>query len=417
MGKSLNGKELGKGISQRKDGSYMARYVDKYGVRKSLYASTINEIRLKLKAAQFEEENRTVKYSNVTLTKWFDTWIDVYKKNAVRAGTKAGYINVFEKHIKPYLGAYELSEIKASDVRKLINLLESNGLGFATQNRVKIMLTDMFDKALMDDLIGKNPAKGVRVKNQEEFERRVLTKEEQITFFDCSKGTYFDNLFVVAVNTGMRIGEICALTWDDIDLKAKKISVTKTLSYRKLEGDDKRSFHLGPPKTKASIREIPISPKCEVALKKQFILRNNIMSNRRSKPIEGLENVLFVSRIGRPLCDQTIIDGIDKIINEINYSRDEAELFQRISPHCFRHTFATRCFEAGIPPKTVQHLLGHASLDMTMNLYTHVMDEKKDEAVIALNDYYFDIEQQKETVIEDDFKRAVLETQKVVSFG
>lgn len=99
----------------------------------------------------------------------------------------------------------------------------------------------------------------------------------------------------MAVTTGMRIGEICALTWDDINLKTKKISVTKTLSYRKIEGDEKRSFHLGPPKTKASIREIPISPKCEVALKKQFILRNNIMSNRRSKPIEGLENVLFVS--------------------------------------------------------------------------------------------------------------------------
>lgn len=66
----------------------------------------------------------------------------------------------------------------------------------------------------------------------------------------------------MAVTTGMRIGEICALTWDDINLKTKKISVTKTLSYRKIEGDEKRSFHLGPPKTKASIREIPISPKC-----------------------------------------------------------------------------------------------------------------------------------------------------------
>ena len=141
------------------------------------------------------------------------------------------------------------------------------------------------------------------------------------------------------------------------------------------------------------------------------------MSNRRSKPVEGLENVLFVSWIGRALCDQTIIEGIDRIINEINYCRDDADQFQRLSPHCFRHTFATRCFEAGIPPKTVQHLLGHASLDMTMNLYTHVMDNKKDEAVIALNDYYFDIEQQKEIVIEDDFKKTISDSRKVVAFG
>ena len=141
------------------------------------------------------------------------------------------------------------------------------------------------------------------------------------------------------------------------------------------------------------------------------------MSSRKAKPLKGFEDVLFVSRNGWPLCDQTIIDSLDKIVNEINYSRDEGEQFQRISPHCFRHTFATRCFEAGIPPKTVQHLLGHASLDMTMNLYTHVMDDKKDEAVIALNDYYFDIEQQKEIVIEDGFKKAILDSRKVVSFG
>lgn len=417
MGKSLNSRELGKGITQRKDGSYTARYVDRYGVRKSLYASTVNEIKQKLKLAKLEEENRVITQSNVTLSKWFDKWLEVYKNNAVRIGTKTGYILVFEKHIKPFLGYYNLGEIKTSDVRRLINKLEADGLGYATQSRVKVMLTDMFDKAIMDDLIVKNPAKGIRIIRKDHFERRVFSKEEQITFFECSKGTYFDNLFVVAVNTGMRIGEICALTWDDIDLKAKRIIVNKTLSYRKLEGDEKRTFHIGPPKTTTSNREIPISSACEKALKKQFILRNNIMSRPKAKPLKGFEDVLFVSRNGWPLCDQTVIDAMDKIVNEINYSRDEGEKFQRVSPHCFRHTFATRCFEAGIPPKTVQVLLGHATLDMTMNLYTHVLEDKKEEALVALNDYYFDIEQQKEINIEDSFRKAVLDSRKVVSFG
>ena len=124
MGKSLNGRELGKGISQRKDGSYTARYVDKHGVRRSLSASTINDIRQKLKVAKFDEENRVITESKITLSKWFDKWLDVYKNNAVRIGTKAGYILVFEKHIKPFLGYYELNEIKTSDVRRLINKLD-----------------------------------------------------------------------------------------------------------------------------------------------------------------------------------------------------------------------------------------------------------------------------------------------------
>lgn len=415
MGKSLNGRELGKGITQRKDGRYVARFIDRYGNRKNVYASSVNDIRLKLKAAQYDEETKEVKESTITLTQWYNTWLDVYKKNAIRVGTKTHYMMIYTKHIEPFLGDMLLTDIKPTSVRKLLNDLEGNGLGYSTQSRVKIMLVDMFDKAIMDGLLVRNPAKNIKLKKND-FNRRVLSKEEQITFFECSKGTYFDNLFVVAVTTGMRIGEICALTWEDINLTTKKITVNKTLTYQKYEGEESKTFHIGPPKTKTSNREIPISPKCEIALKKQFVLRNNIMSRHGAKPIDGLDNLLFVSRYGRPLCDQTIIDAIDRIVNEINSCRDEAELFERISPHCFRHTFATRCFEAGIPPKTVQVLLGHATLDMTMNLYTHVMDDKKDEAVIALNDYYFDIEQQSSAFMEDDFKNAIVDSKKIVSF-
>ena len=104
---------------------------------------------------------------------------------------------------------------------------------------------------------------------------------------------------------------------------------------------------------------------------------------------------------------------MDRLVHEINETRDDAEQMLRLTPHCFRNTFATRCFEAGIPPKTVQTLLGHASLDMTMNLYTHVMDDKKDEALEALNEYYERIDEDEQSV-DESIKRAVNECKKIV---
>ena len=403
MGKDLNGKELGENIKQRLNGSYEGRYVDRHGNRRSVYSTSLAEVKRKLKAAKYDDYMYVERKTSMTVNTWFHEWLDVYKKNCIRPSTRRIYIQIYEQHIKTAFGKSKLDMIKTYDVKKLINRLDDEGLGYSTQSRVKIMLADMFDKAIMDDLIIKNPAKGVKVREKEAYDRRVLSKEEQKDFFDCCKGTYYDNLFVVAISTGMRIGEICALTWDDIDLDEKIITVSKTLSYMQLEGDEGKVFRVGPPKTKTSNRKIPITPQCEEALKKQLLLRSNIMSRNYTKPLSGFEDLLFISSKGRPLCTQTVTDAIDRIIKEINLCRDMSEQMPKFSPHCFRHTFATRCFEAGIPPKTVQVLLGHSTLDMTMNLYTHVMPEQKTDALEKLNSYYSDInnDMNKEIVIDE----------------
>ena len=219
---------------------------------------------------------------------------------------------------------------------------------------------------------------------------------------------------MVAVTTGLRQGEICALTWDDINLDKKEISVTKTLLYQKLEGDSKKTFHINPPKTKTSKRKVPINKQCELALKKQFIQRNNIMAKSSAKPLKGFEDLLFTTKFGTPICDQILIDNIKKIIDEINICRDELEQFEYFSPHCLRHTFATRCFETDIPPKTVQQLLGHASLQMTMDLYTHVLEDKKQEAMLKLEKTLDDVFGGKEDIVEERFNR---QQKKVIAFS
>lgn len=145
---------------------------------------------------------------------------------------------------------------------------------------------------------------------------------------------------------------------------------------------EKKVFKIGPPKTKSSIRRIPINKQCEIALKKQKLQYNVVIGRMTAKPIPGFEDLLFTTKYGTPI-NSEIYSGA--IINQINLCRDNLEQMEYFSGHCFRHTFATRCFESGIQPKTVQMYLGHASLKMTMDLYTHVLDEHKREEMLKLD--------------------------------
>ena len=314
MGKDLNGRELGNGLRQRSNGSYSARYVDRFGKRHELYGKNLAELKRRLNTAIYDDEHgHSVIDNSITLSQWFKNWMDIHKYKIIRNNTKMYYTQIFVKHIEPTLGKKKLKDIRQLDIKNLLKELDQKGYKFETQNKVRIMLLDMFEKAMIDDYVLKNPCKGIKIPKDEKEDVRVLSRDEQREFFECSKGTFYDNLFVVAVTTGLRQGELCALTWDDIDLEKNEISVTKTLLYQKLEGDTKKEFHINPPKTKKSKRKVPISEQCKIALKKQYVQRLNVMSKRTAKPLEGFEDLLFVTRYGTPICDQTMIDAMRRM--------------------------------------------------------------------------------------------------------
>lgn len=385
MGKDLKGKELGKGIMQRKDGSYHARYVDRFGKRKSLYSSNLKELRETLEDAMYENRNKlNVIDTSIILDEWFEKWINVYKYGIIRENTRRIYMTVYYKHISPMLGRLKISEITHLQITGVINTIKMNGYGYETQHKSKVILLDLFNKAMIDDLVVKNPAKGIRIYKPKRA-IRVLTEDEQKDFFECAAGTFYYNFFVVLICTGLRQGEIAALTWDDIDLENKQISVNKTLFYQEIEKGEGKKFYLGEPKTKTSNRKIPINAQCMEALIKQKTQRDVIMSKSYAKPHEQYKNLLFTTKYGTPLNSQLCSDAIRAIVDEINLMRDEIDKFETFSTHTFRHTFATRCFECNIKPKIIQKYLGHATLAMTMDLYTHVLEEHQLDEMEKLN--------------------------------
>lgn len=372
MGKDLKGKELGVGICQRKDGLYYARYLDRWGKRKNIYNKNLRELRKELAEAITMNENLSSIKDEITLDKWFDKWMEIYKEKSIRPNTKREYTHIYYKNISPYIGNRFINSLVKSDIQQLIDKASDNNYAYERQSKIKVILRDMLQRAVEDNYIINNPVSGIKLRADKEIKSKSLTIEEQVLFFDYCSNTFYDNLFNVAVNTGLRPGELFALQLEDIDLENGFIDVNKTLVYQKYLTDNGKTFHIEPPKTKQSYRKVPINSVCRIYLERQFELKK-IISNKRPKQ---QNKYLFVTKFNTPLNSVIYSDAIKAIIRQINLTRSFDNQFEIFSGHTFRHTFATRCFENGVDAKVVQSYLGHASLKMTMDLYTHVTDDK-----------------------------------------
>lgn len=174
IGKDLKGKELGSGIRQRKNGTYSGRYTDRFGVRKEIYCKSLPELKRKLNTAIYDDSvGNNIVDNSITLSQWFESWMEIHKYKVIRNNTRSYY-----KHIEPTLGKKKLKDVTQLNIKALLKELDIKGLKFETKNKIRIMLLDMFDKAMIDNYVLKNPCKGIKLVRDEEKDIRVLTVEE-----------------------------------------------------------------------------------------------------------------------------------------------------------------------------------------------------------------------------------------------
>ena len=366
MGKSLNGKELGNGISQRKDGLYQARFINRFGKRQTIYAKTLNEVRHKLRTEQYNDEKAiNIVDKNMTLDEWFDIWLSTCKKNC-RSSTKGSYITHY-KRIQEELGWRKLTSLNLIVMQEAFNKLKTDN---ARKNSKKI-LVDMLNRAVDTDLLVKNVAKQINtvIAKEEKKERRVLTIRETELFLEQAKGTFYENLFILALETGLRVGELSALQWEDIDFKKKVIHVKHTLCYFSKNG--KYVFEMHDTKTNNGKRTIPLTAKAINSLKCQKLQKQEIILKGKTAK-EEFQNLVFVTKNNQPTQQFLINQCMQLVIQNINKAGID---FSPFTLHTLRHTFATRAIECGMNPKTLQKLLGHGTLQMTMDLYCHVTED------------------------------------------
>lgn len=357
-----NGKKLPSGIRQRANGRYEGRIKHDYKSY-SVYADTITETKKKMRDLRYQlEHGMFVQKQKITLDNWFATWMQEYKKNRVKNSTFNSYQKYYNSAIKDKYGKKNIAEIRGEHIQKLYNDLVKEGYALSSIKIVSAVLNGCFQQAMRNGLIERNPIKLAELPRQTEKKtRQAMTKEQQALFMEYAEESYLYNFFAVMLRTGMRSGELKGLKYTDIDKKAKVIHVQRTLKY--IEG---QGYLEDTPKTRTSTRDIPLTADLVALLDAQ----------RRywGFSVEHLDRYLFCNEKGGPLGRERVQAEIDRTINKIRATGYE---FPRITSHVFRHTFATRAIEAGMPPQVLKTILGHSSLAMTMDLYSHVLPDTK----------------------------------------
>jgi len=363
VGKDLKGKELGVGICQRKDGLYTARFVSKRtGKTVQRYFPKLQECRKWYADARFEDEHGGINASgDMTVTAWFNYWIENIKGDSIRPNTIRNYRERFEHNIKGCIGSMLLSEVKPMHCQHVLNQMKDS-YKTSTIYQTRITLYCMFADAVENDVVFKNPVtKAVKYNIREEPKAvRALTVEEQRKFLEVAKGSSNYNQYAFILQTGLRTGEMIGLKWSDIDWEKRVMHIQRSMEYRHSVGE----WRIGEPKSKSGYRDVPLTEEAISILKRQ---REKL---KKAKVVNmRFTEFVFLCRKGEPTKNSAYDTTLFKLCDKAG--------IPRFSMHVLRHTMATRCIEGGMRPKTLQVILGHSNIGITMNLYVHVTEDER----------------------------------------
>lgn len=400
--KDPKGRALRKGeIYRESDGRYAYGYVDPYGKRKFIYSKDLKKLREreeKLFKDQLDGLNVYV-MGKASLNFVFDRYIST--KSELRETTYTNYTYMYDRFVREGFGKRKIGEIKYSDVLYFYyDLLNDRGLQVNTLETIHTVLHPTFQLAVRDDIIRNNPSDGVmaeiKKKNTKKKNmRHALTIEQQRAFMNYIASSpvfvHWNPIFTVLLGTGCRIGEVVGLRWSDIDMEKRTIDINHSMTYYPRRTDTyKCEFKVSLPKTEAGTRILPMMQPVYEALQSEYERQKE--DGFCTAVVDGMSGFIFSNRFGMIHNPAAINRAIRRIIEAHNAEeivkakkeKREPIIIPHFSCHHLRHTFCSRFCENETNIKIIQEIMGHASIETTMDIYAEVNSDKKKESIEKL---------------------------------
>ncbi len=366
-------------IKKRPDGFYqrsitVGRRPDGKPQRKTIYAKTLKE--LEAKTAEYARQIKHGTLSSnekMTFGELAAIWLRDYKPQ-IAATTRAMYRIELDKHLLPELSTYKLKDLKPHHLQAIINRLAESGKAESTMKKIKLTAVQILKVAMDNDVIYRNVFGNVEVPSTGAAVRRPLTEKEKDLVSETYAGHRMGVPALLLLYCGLRRGELVALTWNDISTNNKCLTVNKSVAYPKNKGEIKST------KSKAGMRTIPLPDTILEAIK---TARKGARSAMVCPAVDGsmMSETAFKRAWGSYLHYLNIQAG-GRVASR---SRAKIMVIDNLTPHMFRHTYATMLYNAGVDIKSAQRFLGHADINVTLKIYTHLSEQKEQQAIAALN--------------------------------
>ena len=375
------GRKLFNGESQRKDGKYEYKYQDACGKRKTVYswkltptdrvpAGKRDDISLREKIKQIQKDlnsNITPDGGNFTVLELVEKYIS--QKTGVRHNTRSNYNFVVNVIKKEAFGQKRIDKIKVSDAKEwLIKMQQIDGRGYSSIHTIRGVVRPAFQMAVDDDLLVKNPFEFQlnTVVVNDSVTREAITRQQERDFLEFVKNDkhfckYYDGIYIL-FKTGLRISEFVGLTKKNLDFENSRIIVDHQLQRTR-----DMKYIIEDTKTECGERMVPMTPEVKEAFQR-------ILANRKNPKVEpmvdGYSGFLYLDKNGRPM----VALHWEKYFQHIRekYNKIYRVQMPKITPHVCRHTFCSNMAKSGMNPKTLQYIMGHSDISVTLNTYTHL---------------------------------------------
>jgi integrase len=358
-------------IYKRKDGRWAASLTLEGGKRKrkTFYGKTRKEVQDKLNMALHEQKQGTLATgSRQTVKQYLEHWLENVHRSAVRTRTYTRYRELLTLHILPALGHLPLQKLTPQHIQAFYAQQEKEGLSASSIRKMHGILHKALDKAVLWNIVARNACDGVSPPRQQHHEIEPLTLEQSLQFLAAVKGHPLEALFVLALVTGMRRGELVGLKWQDINLAEGTLQVKRIITRKPGGG-----YMEAEPKTARSRRTVVLVPLAAEVLKRHRILQREAKLKAGETWVE--HNLVFCTPRGDYFGEQ-VLEPFKRLLKRVG--------LPNIRFHDLRHSTATLLLSIGVHPKIVQETLGHSQISITMNLYSHVMPTMQREAMERL---------------------------------